>query len=820
MKHKLSLVLSLGLAITFAGIGCALLPVSAEEVAEPVMENILQTVEGYKEAGAAQIRTTEKLTGEYSVTYSTTGVTPNNGWIAQQFIGLDEEGTFLQVNLFVDNDITVSKMKDGNPIETLPILNAETGEPMSPTRTLEVGGDWFNGPEYIFKYEVTKTRLNLYFGYASKIVEGTDAPISRAYVELDEETFEEFTDGFAAFAPYYNGFEGYSMTVNSVSVNGKKGNLDLSSMTSEEDPTVVANDTITVFHPELLVNYASMSVDFSKDGGAVEKRWVSELPVNSAGLPDAADVFVTSFEINLVTNANNYVASGLQFGMAFGLPEKDSATTEKGVTSITGKLPMAGLDISVGDGTATSVKQTVGDANKIFSAQDSGMSTLFVSLIGKKDGSLTISYRTDAANDTEVTATLEGLTFDGYLSFWIEANNVTFGGGSTSGILTLRNIRLPSTEKVEAESISLSEETVSVRIGESKQLTAEVKPDNTTIKSVTWTSSDSEVATVDENGLVTAVASGSAVITATTENGLQATCSVLVPVEAESVSLDKTEATVSVGRTLQLKVTVSPETATDKSVTWKSSNEKIATVDKDGLVTGVSSGEATITVTTTNGKTAECRIIVSVPVESVTLDKEAATLETGETLALKATVRPENAGNKAITWSSSAENVASVDENGLVTAKAAGEAVITVVTADGYKEASCTVTVTAPVVPVTKVTLNKSELALEVGGAEKLSATIEPGDATDKSISWKSSDESVAVVDKNGVVTALKAGTTTVTVTTADGNTATCKVTVSAKSTESSEVGDDGCGSVFGGTGIAVGAAAVGVILSRKKKRD
>ena len=174
MKHKLSLVLSLGLAITFAGIGCALLPVSAEEVAEPVMENILQTVEGYKEAGAAQIRTTEKLTGEYSVTYSTTGVTPNNGWIAQQFIGLDEEGTFLQVNLFVDNDITVSKMKDGNPIETLPILNAETGEPMSPTRTLEVGGDWFNGPEYIFKYEVTKTRLNLYFGYASKIVEGTD----------------------------------------------------------------------------------------------------------------------------------------------------------------------------------------------------------------------------------------------------------------------------------------------------------------------------------------------------------------------------------------------------------------------------------------------------------------------------------------------------------------------------------------------------------------------------------------------------------------------------------------------------------------------
>lgn len=821
MKQIFSWVLSLllGTAAVSATLGGATLRTTkAEDASDAVMDTILQTVEGYQGAGSAQIRTTEELTGEYSVTYSTTGVTPNNGWIAQQFIGLGDD-TYLQINLFVDQNITVSKMTNG--VATgLPIMDATTGQEMTLARTPEVGGDWFNGPEYIFKYEITQTRLNLYFGYASKIVAGTDAPVSRAYVELDSNTYGKYTDGIAAFAPYYNGFSGYSMTVNSVSVNGKKGNLDLASMTSESDPTVVANDTITVFHPELLANYSSMSLDYAAAGSAVEKRWVSDLPVSSAGLPDDADVFVTSFEINLATNANNYVAAGVQFGLAFGMAEKDSAMSEKDVVSVTGKLPMAGLDISVGDGSAVVPKQTVGDATKIFSVQDSGMSTLYVSLTGKKNGTLTITYKTDMANDTPVSTTMEGIDFDGYLTFWIEANNVVFGGTSTSGALTFRNIRLPATEKVEAESITLSENTISVKVGESKQLTAEIKPDNTTIKTVEWTSSDPEIVQVDTNGLVKGISSGSATVTATTENGLTATCSVLVPVEAESVSLDKTEANVSVGRTIRLNATVAPETATDKSVVWTSSDENIATVDKDGLVTGIASGEATITATTANGKTAECRITVSVPVESVSLDKESAMLETGETLLLTATVLPENAGNKSVTWSSSAENVASVDKNGLVTAKSAGEAVITVVTTDGYKEATCKITVTAPVVSVTGVTLNKSALTLEVGEAEKLTATIEPADATDKSLSWTTSDESVAIVDESGVVTALKAGTATITVSAADGKTAVCEVTVTEKATESSGSNDVGCGSALGVTAAAVGAVAIGVVFFHKKKRN
>lgn len=813
MKHKIKMFFALGLASALSGTGLIFASAQEPSPTEPLaMNTVLQTAEGYKENGTGQLRTTEILEGEYSVSYSTTGITPGNGWIAQQFIGLDEENTFLQINLFVDQNITVSKMDEGTPVN-LPILDAETGEPLESTRSLELGGDWFNGPEYIFKYEITSDRLNLYFGYASKIAEGTDAPVCRAYVELDRETYGEFTDGIAAFAPYGNDRDGYSMTVNSVTVNGKKGNLNMSSMETGADETVVANDIVTIFHPEFFVNLSSTGTDFVK-GGSFQKSWVSELPVSTEGLPDAADVFVTSFDINLTTDAGNYIPSGLKFGFLFGMPAKDSSAADSGVTSVSGKLPMAGLDLSVGDGSSAVLKQTIGDASRIFSANDGGMSTISVKFIGKKDGSLTVSYRTNVANDGETVVNFTDINFDGYISFYVEATDTQFAGESVKGTLNFQDIALPSMEIVKAESITLSESAISVRTGESRQLSATVKPDNTTVKTVEWTSSAPEIAAVDENGLVTAISSGNAVITAKTENGLEATCSVLVPVEVSEVILNKTEAAVSVGRTVQLTVSVLPENATDKKVNWTSSDSSIAEVDSDGLVTGVSKGSAVITATTANGKQASCTVTVSVPVETVTLDKSEAELKTGETLSLTATVLPADAGNKSVTWSSDAENVASV-ENGLVTAKEAGTAVITVVTSDGYKEASCTITVTAPEVLVTEVILDKNSATLEIGETLTLKATIAPENATDKVLSWASSDENIVKVNENGVVTAIKEGSATVTVTAANGKTASCKITVTDKGSGK----DEGCGSVLSGAGITCGTVFAGIVTGFSKKR-
>ena len=256
------------------------------------------------------------------------------------------------------------------------------------------------------------------------------------------------------------------------------------------------------------------------------------------------------------------------------------------------------------------------------------------------------------------------------------------------------------------------------------------------------------------------------------------------------VTLDQTELSVTVGKTAELKATVEPDNATDKTVTWSSADETVATV-ADGVVTGVKAGETTtITVTTKDGeKTASCLVTVineDIPVSGVTLDKESAELTVGETLALTATVAPSGAADKTVTWSSSDESVATV-ENGVVTAVKEGTATITVTTKDGGKTATCTVTVKAAPVPVTGVTLDKTTAEVRVGETVTLTAAVAPEDATDKTVTWGSSDVTIARVS-DGVVTGVKAGKATITVTTADGEkTASCLVTVTEKQEEPDE---------------------------------
>ena len=246
------------------------------------------------------------------------------------------------------------------------------------------------------------------------------------------------------------------------------------------------------------------------------------------------------------------------------------------------------------------------------------------------------------------------------------------------------------------------------------------------------------------------------------------------------VTLNKTVLTLETGASETLTATVAPAEATNKKVTWKSDKPEIASVDANGKVTGVKAGEATITVTTEDGaKTATCKVTVTIPVKGVTLNKTALTLNIGASETLTATVAPADATNKKVTWTSSDAAVASVDANGKVTGVKAGEATITVTTEDGGKTATCKVTVKTATIAVTGVTLNKTALTLNIGASETLTATVAPADATNKKVTWTSSDAAVASVDANGKVTGVKAGEATITVTTEDGGkTATCKVTV------------------------------------------
>ena len=254
----------------------------------------------------------------------------------------------------------------------------------------------------------------------------------------------------------------------------------------------------------------------------------------------------------------------------------------------------------------------------------------------------------------------------------------------------------PADQVVSVTGISLDNSSKELGVGESFTLTATVKPDNATDKGITWSSDNPGAATVS-GGKVTGVAPGAAVITATTnDGGFTASCTVTVVQKVTGVSLDRKSLELRKGETFRLTASVTPKDATNKAVEWKSSAASVASVSKEGLVTAVSKGKATITVTTKEGGfSATCAVTVTqeTPPESVSLDRAEALLKVGETLTLTATVLPRDADDKSVTWSTSDEKVATVDAEGIVTAKSTGTAVITVTTTMGSLTAECKIIV-------------------------------------------------------------------------------------------------------------------------------
>ena len=344
-------------------------------------------------------------------------------------------------------------------------------------------------------------------------------------------------------------------------------------------------------------------------------------------------------------------------------------------------------------------------------------------------------------------------------------------------------------KKVAVTGVKLDSETLELIEGETGTLKATVEPADATNKTVNWTTSNAEVATVAD-GVVTAVAPGTVTIIATSvDGGKTASCNVTVnpkPVPVEGVSVEIETVEIVEGETAAIVVTVTPEDASVKDVTFSSSDETVATVDEEGNITAVAPGTARITVTTADGgKTATCEVTVTpkvVPVEGIVFTKEQVSVVEGEKVLLYVSFTPKNASDKRVTWSSSDTGVATVDTKGNVTGVKPGTATITVTTTDGGKTATCEVTVTKKPTPVSGVTINRTSLTLTIGGGAILVATVSPEDAANKKVVWSSSDETIAKVDQNGEVTAVKKGTAKVTATTEDGGkTATCDVTVTDK---------------------------------------
>lgn len=241
-----------------------------------------------------------------------------------------------------------------------------------------------------------------------------------------------------------------------------------------------------------------------------------------------------------------------------------------------------------------------------------------------------------------------------------------------------------------ATSISLSSTSKTINRGESTVLTATTSPTgNDNI--VTWTSSNESVATVDQNGLVTAVGIGTATIMAQTDNGLGTTCTVTVKAPATSINYVNNNIKVAIGETYQLSTVVSPADTTD-TITFKSNSTSIATVSTAGVVTAKAVGTTYITATTTSGKSATCFVTVVSEATDLTLSQYSCQLRAGEEFVLNATVTPADATDKTIIWDTNNEEIATVSQDGVVTAVSPGKAIITATSSSGITK-TCEVTV-------------------------------------------------------------------------------------------------------------------------------
>jgi len=345
---------------------------------------------------------------------------------------------------------------------------------------------------------------------------------------------------------------------------------------------------------------------------------------------------------------------------------------------------------------------------------------------------------------------------------------------------------------IAVDGIALSDTSATIYKGSWKQLTAVVTPTGAADPAITWSSSNTAVATVDSTGKVTAVSVpagadyGEAIITAHTSNSaVFATCTikVLSSVLITSLTLNKSELALNVGEEETLVVTGTPSNATNKTLLWKSSNPEVASVNSSGKVIAASKGTTVIRAEATDGsgKYVSCVVTVNnIQILNVYLDKSSLDLSEGDTATIAATVYPNNATTKTLKWTSSNTSVATVDSKGNVIAGATkGYAIITAAATDGSGKFAECVVLSKPKVHITGITINYgASLDLLASDSTYLKATILPANASVTSVVWSSNNTAIATVDAStGLLKGIALGEAIITAT-ADGKSTTIKINV------------------------------------------
>ncbi len=540
-------------------------------------------------------------------------------------------------------------------------------------------------------------------------------------------------------------------------------------VTSQENPSI--SDSITV--EVIAANIPLTSIELTPNrtettiGETAEFFTILFTPNNATN----QNILWTSSDENLATVDSNGIISTLQEGE---VSITAASTLDPNITSrATLIINSATIPIETIVATPTTLSLTIGD-----------QATINTTVTPENTTSPNIIWISDdnaiaTVTDGVVTAVGEGTT----------TIRVTSQDDATiSDTITVNS----AIATIPATAITITAPTTNLIEGEEVQLSINFTPENTTNREITWLSSDETVAKVNDTGLVQTLKSGNATITAllTTDAGIRNQVILNITTETIAVTdiaLDTNQTTIAVNQTFQLSPTITPNNATNQTVTWQSSNTAVATVDTNGLVTALVAGNTTITVTTADGNnTATATITVENPVIAVTGISISPTAQTlvltqSPSVQLTPTITPNNATNQTVTWKSSNTAVATVDTNGLVTALAAGKTIVKAVTADGNNTATATITVENPIIAVTGISISPTAqtLVLTQSPSVQLTPTITPNNATNQTVTWKSSNTAVATVDTNGLVTALAAGKTIVKAVTADGNnTATATITV------------------------------------------
>lgn len=336
---------------------------------------------------------------------------------------------------------------------------------------------------------------------------------------------------------------------------------------------------------------------------------------------------------------------------------------------------------------------------------------------------------------------------------------------------------------ISATQMLLDKSALTLIIGSKDKLNVRFVPENTTNQEVLWTSSNPLVVKVDAQGNIEGVAVGEAVVTAKTLAGdPSAECKIVVSLPAiTGLDIDKKDVQVLVGEDVQYKAVTTPPNAQPEELVWSSSDNNIATISlSSGLAKTLKPGKTIIKVTSKSGHVTATTALTVLPVkvQSILLGNEVLNLNKGVKFKLNYTVLPAEATDKTVKFELSNNNVATVDQTGTLTTISEGETMLTVSSNDGAATSKLLIKVTA--VKVKEVTLSKTAISLLLGQSELVTANILPGNAENKNILWESSNEAIAIVDKQGKITSIAIGKATITANAADGGAkAYCEVEVS-----------------------------------------